>query len=316
MMHTRHTTIRLDAQSLTKQVNGTQILSNISLSVHPGEFIGLLGPSGAGKSTLLNAINGFRPADKGKVLLNGTNLYDRFDTFRTLIGYVPQDDIVHRSLTTYKALFYAAQLRFSLTGMSQRPEVIKQRVTEVLRLLGLEEQQKTKIKRLSGGQRKRVSLGIELLTSPPLLFLDEPTSGLDPGLEERMMTLFYKLAREGRTIIITTHIMESLNMLDLVAILVKGQLVFYGPPKTAIQAFKVKDFSDIYTRLEQFNPVHLANQFRASPLYKKYVTTRLAKRYKTESVHLEKLVQTAPSEPENLSLDEELARLKQRLKES
>ncbi len=334
-MHPRYSAIRVDAQGLSKQANGTKILTDVSLSAHPGEFIGLLGPSGAGKSTLLNALNGFRPADTGRVLLNGTNLYKHYERFRALIGYVPQDDIVHKSLTAYKALFYAALLRFPLFGVPQKRENVEQRVREVLRLLGLEEHRNTRIKRLSGGQRKRVSLGIELLTSPPLLFLDEPTSGLDPGLEERMMTLFRKLAHEGRTVIITTHIMESLELLDLVAILVKGQLVFYGPPQFALRAFQVKEFSAIYVKLEQFEPTQLAKQFRVSPLYKKYVTTRLAKRYKTELIHGEpgetaKSIQEASpqlpphqqekeqakagSKPDDLSLDEELARLKDRLK--
>ncbi len=337
MQPTSLTAIRLDAQGLATMVDGVPLLSNISLSVHPGEFVGLLGPSGAGKSTLLNAMNGFRPASEGKVLLNGTNLYTQFDRFRTLIGYVPQDDIVHTSLSVYKSLYYAALLRFSLSSVSQKSssrDAIKRRVTEVIRILGLEAQAKTKIKRLSGGQRKRVSLGIELLTSPPILFLDEPTSGLDPGLEERMMRLFHKLAREGRTVIITTHIMESLELLDLAAILVKGHLVFYGPPQLALKAFKVEDFADIYTKLERFRPIDLANQYRSSPLYKKYITARLSKRYKTEPVREETLPESSISpkidqsalEPENshqektspssLSIDDELAMLKEKLKKS
>jgi len=128
----------------------------------------------------------------------------------------------------------------------------------VLRSLELDSQAKTKIKKLSGGQRKRVNLGIELLTSPPLLFLDEPTSGLDPALEERMMKLFHKLSREGRTVIVSTHIMESLHVLDLVAILHKGWLVFYGPPDLALNSFKVQEFADIYNKLMKFAPEELA----------------------------------------------------------
>jgi ABC-type multidrug transport system ATPase subunit len=279
-VQTPHTTFRLDAQGLSKSINGRKILSNISLSIHPGEFVGLLGPSGAGKSTLLTALNGFRPAEQGRVLLNGNNLYEGFDRFRTLLGYVPQDDIVHTSLSVYKALHYAAQLR--LPDFTR--EAIKERVVRIVRTLGLEAQLKTKIKKLSGGQRKRVSLGIELLTSPPLLFLDEPTSGLDPGLEERMMQLFHKLSSDGRTVILTTHIMESLHLLHLVAILYQGWLAFYGPPQLALQAFQVKEFADIYAKLDRFQPAALAGQFRNSPIYKKYITHRLSKRYKTEQI--------------------------------
>jgi ABC-type multidrug transport system ATPase subunit len=321
------TAIRLDAQGISKSADGTKILSDISLSVHPGEFIGLLGPSGAGKSTLLNALNGFRPADQGRVLLNGTNLYEQFDRFRSLLGYVPQDDIVHTSLSVYRALYYSALLRFPQT---EKGSAIKQKVMEIIRTLGLEAQMKIKVKRLSGGQRKRVSLGIELLTSPPLLFLDEPTSGLDPGLEERMMQLFHKLAKEGRTVIITTHIMESLHLLDLVGILSKGWLVFYGPPDLALKAFKVEEFSDIYTKLERFHPAELAHQYRISPIYKKYVMSRLAQRYKTDQVTEQepaKPRQTRPlgssaeqsksDEPlqEFRTIEEELERLKKKLRE-
>ena len=278
------TAIRLDAQGLSKNVDGTKILLDISLSIHPGEFVGLLGPSDAGKSTLLNALNGFRPADQGRVLLNGTNLYQEFDRFRSLLGYVPQDDIVHTSLSVYQALYYAALLRLP---QAEKGNTIKQRVTEIIRTLELDAQAKIKIKKLSGGQRKRVSLGIELLTSPPLLFLDEPTSGLDPGLEERMMKLFHKLSREGRTVILTTHIMESLRLLDLAAILNKGWLVFYGPPELALNTFNVTEFADIYAKLEKFDPAELAHQYRQSPIYKKYVFSRLAKRYKTDQIEEE-----------------------------
>ncbi len=342
-MQPSHSVFRLDAQDLSKSVNGNTILSKISLSIHPGEFVGLLGPSGAGKSSLLNALNGFRPADEGRVLINGTNLYKHFDRFRVKIGYVPQDDIVHNSLNVYKSLYYAALLRFPLSPQTRgsKQDLLKKRVNDTIRTLGLEEQRKTRIKRLSGGQRKRVSLGIELLTSPPLLFLDEPTSGLDPGLEERMMKLFHSLAKEGRTVIVTTHIMESLQLLDLVALLLKGHLVFYGPPEQALKAFKVDDFSDIYSKLESYNPDSLANQYRQSALYKKYIAARLAKRYKTEAVAEtpesasppapkttpQKKTRKTPqpqeqpatpktdSPPETSSLDDELARLKQRLNE-
>jgi ABC-type multidrug transport system ATPase subunit len=323
------TAIRVDAQGLSKSVDGTKILLDVSLSIHPGEFVGLLGPSGAGKSTLLNALNGYRPADQGRVLLNGTNLYEKFDRFRTLLGYVPQDDIVHTSLSVYKALYYSALLRLP---QLEKGNAIKQRVMEVIRTLELEAQTKTKIKKLSGGQRKRVSLGIELLTSPPLLFLDEPTSGLDPGLEERMMNLFQKLSQGGRTVIITTHIMESLGLLNLVAILNKGWLVFYGPPELALSAFNVTEFSDIYDKLEQFDPAALAHQYRQSPIYKKYVTSRLAKRYKTEPIVEQETAQpdqskqSRPSPPQEQSepaesqgefqtIEEELENLKKKLKQ-
>lgn len=288
-MRKPQTAIRLDAQDLSIRVNGTPILADVSLSVHPGELVGLLGPSGAGKSTLLNALNGFRPADTGKVFLNGTNLYKHQNQFQTLIGYVPQDDILHTSLSVQRALHYSALLRLPPDSQPS----LKQRVAEILHTIELAPQAKTKIKKLSGGQRKRVSLGLELLTSPPLLFLDEPTSGLDPALEERMMKLFHKLSREGRTVILSTHIMESLHLLDLVAIMHKGWLVFYGPPALALSTFKVQDFTDIYNKLMKLAPEDLAAQYKQSGIYKKYILSRLAKRYKTE--HIPEQEASAPS---------------------
>ena len=144
-MRKPQTAIRLDAQGLCKSVNGRAILSDASLSVHPGEMVGLLGPSGAGKSTLLNALNGFRPADRGRVLLNGTNLYKQYDRFRSLLGYVPQDDIVHTSLSVSRALRYAALLRLPPTTAKRD---IQQRVVNVITTLELDAQAKTKIKKL------------------------------------------------------------------------------------------------------------------------------------------------------------------------
>jgi ABC-type multidrug transport system ATPase subunit len=315
-MRTPQTALRLDAQGLYQHVNGKAILSDVSLSVHPGECVGLLGPSGAGKSTLLNALNGFRPADQGRVLLNGTNLYKHAERFRRMLGYVPQDDIVHTSLSVRSALQYAALLRLPPDTPKQ---TIQHRVAEVLKTLELDAHAKSRIKKLSGGQRKRVSLGIELLTSPPLLFLDEPTSGLDPGLEERMMTLFHTLARQGRTVILTTHIMESLHLLDLVAVLNKGWLMFYGPPQLALQAFQVQEFSDIYDVLAKFQPAALAQQYAQSPIYRKYVTARLSKRYKTEHI-AEMPVKARKTSPpveektiEGKSVEEELEALKRKL---
>jgi len=264
--------VRVDVQKIGKKVGlRKMILEDISFSVYPGELVGVLGPSGCGKSTLLKAINGFSKASAGKVYINGVELYPNFEKLKTIIGYVPQDDIIHRSLNVYKALYYTALLRLP-PGTDKK--IIHNRLIQILKILELEDRKKTRIARLSGGQRKRVSIGVELITSPPLLFLDEPTAGLDPSLECKMMRLFRKLANEGRTIFISTHIMESVGYLDLIIILVQGRLAYFGPPDFALKYFQVPRFMEIYEKLEEADGKTWANSYLGSSLYSKLITGR------------------------------------------
>ena len=218
--------LQLEAKNLVRTVKGRVLLRDVNLVVKPGEFVGMLGPSGAGKSTLLTALCGFQPANSGEVLINGASLYRGFDMYRNSIGYVPQDDIIHRELTVEKSLVYTAQLRLPRDfGAAQ----IGQNVNSVIETLGLEHVRNNEVARLSGGQRKRVSVGCELLTKPSIIFLDEPTSGLDPSTEEKLMHHFGQMANQGQTVIVTTHILYNLDLLDLVIILARGRLVYFGP---------------------------------------------------------------------------------------
>jgi len=283
-----HSAIRLDAEHISGSVARSSAFSDISLSIHPGEFVGILGTQGVGKTSLLQTLSGMIPAQSGTVLLNSLNLYEQRERFSMLIGYVFQHETIHLTLSVYDTLYYAALIRFPLAGsfwQQAKKETIIQRVGQVLRLLKLEDMADVKIKRLSIGQRKQVMLGVELLTSPPLLCIDEPFVGLSAAEQEQMMDVLHKLAREGRTVILTAQQrLESLRELDLIAILAKGQLVFYGPPQLAFNVFKVKDFPDLYEKIEKFAPEELAKHYRASPVYKKYIAARLEKRYKTERV--------------------------------
>ena len=264
--------VKVDVQKLGKKVGLRKtILQDISFSVYPGELVGVLGPSGSGKSTLLKAINGFVKASAGKVYVNGVDFYSNFEKLKNLIGYVPQDDIIHRALSVYKALYYTALLRLP-AGTDKKD--IQNRLGQILQILELEDRKKTKISRLSGGQRKRVSIGVELITKPPLLFLDEPTAGLDPSLECKMMRLFRKLANEGRTIFLSTHIMESVGYLDLIVILVQGRLAYFGPPDFALKYFQVPRFLEIYEKLEESDGKTWASSYVNSPLYRKLVVGR------------------------------------------
>lgn len=275
--------MRLDGVRLLREVGSPQnpkrILNDISISVYPREFIALVGTSGAGKSTLMKALNGFTRAD-GEVLINGENLYEQFDLYRTLIGYVPQDDIIHRDLTVAGALKYAAQLRLP-TDIT--PAERGTRIQEVLRQVEMSGHEQTLISRLSGGQRKRVSIAVELLGEPRLFFLDEPTSGLDPGLEKKMMYTLRQLADGGRTIILVTHATANINQCDHVCFLAQGRMVYYGPPEEARHFFEVQsdDFADIYAKLDAGEPtvareraIEWERRFRESEYYRRYVHDR------------------------------------------
>jgi ABC-type multidrug transport system ATPase subunit/pSer/pThr/pTyr-binding forkhead associated (FHA) protein len=267
--------LRLDALHLNKVVGkGVNLLNDISLSIEAREFVVIAGVSGGGKSTLLDALNGFRPATSGSVLVNGTDLYKNFNAYRTELGYVPQKDIVHTELTVEQALDYAARLRMPAdTTRAER----KKRVAEVMEELGLTHRQKVPVKDLSGGQLKRVSMGVELLTKPSLFFLDEATSGLDPGTEREIMELLRQLADQGRTILLITHATKNVKLCDLVVFLAKGGYVAYlGPPAEAPAYFEVGDFDEIYTLVERgkLSPQEWQQRYLNSPQYQKYVVRR------------------------------------------
>ncbi|NBD36703.1 MAG: FHA domain-containing protein [Chloroflexi bacterium] len=265
---------RLDALRLGKQVeSGLMILKDISMAVQGGEFIALVGGSGAGKSTLVKAMNGFNPATHGRMLINGDDLYTNLDAYRTLMAYVPQDDIIHKKLPVRLALWYAAKLR--LPDASNRE--IEQRIASVLKSVDMTQHAEKPVYVLSGGQRKRVSIAVELLSQPELLFLDEPTSGLDPGLEKKMMYDLNRLADQGQTVVLVTHATANIEQCDQVAFLSRGYLAYYGPPHEAIDYFQAQDFADIYMKLSQeSDPATWNKKYRRSSICRQYVKERQA----------------------------------------
>ena len=268
-------TVRIDCLHLTKTVaKGKILLNDLTFSILPREFVCIVGGSGAGKSTLLDALSGVRPANGGEVRYNGANYYHQMDAYRSAIGYVPQDDIVPTELPVESALYYAARLR--LPPDTAEGEV-KARVEEVMEDLGLTARRDVPIKNLSGGQRKRVSIGAELLSKPTLFFLDEPTSGLDPGLEGRMMQLLRKLADQGRTVILITHATQNVDLCDKIVFLAPGgYLAYYGPPREALPYFGAQKFADIYTTIESEGSMEVwPRRFAASPHYQRHVAARL-----------------------------------------
>lgn len=279
--------VRLDGLNLTRKVasgKGTKlILNDVSICIESCEFVALVGPSGAGKSTLMKALSGFERTD-GQVLVDGDDLYQKFELYRAAIGYVPQDDIIHKNLVVHRALYYAARLR--LPPDTSRKE-IESNVDRVLQQVEMEGHRNTPISRLSGGQRKRVSIAVELLANPDLFFLDEPTSGLDPGLEKTMMQTLRKLAKkEGQTIVLVTHATANIGECDQVAFLAQGRMVYYGPPREALPFFGLPDndmtgFAEIYKRVDDPD-IEKARQkaqewetrYKQSPQYQKYVIDR------------------------------------------
>jgi ABC transport system ATP-binding/permease protein len=244
--------MRVDVTDLTKDIKirsgRLRILHNIDMTILPREFIAVVGGSGAGKSTLINALIGFRPGD-GEVTLNGHDFYEEYEHFRAQLGYVPQSDILHTSLTVDKALNYTAKLRLpSDVSAEERTH----RIAEVLETVSMNTKtiRNTQVSNLSGGQRKRVSIAAELLADPQLIYLDEATSGLDPGLEKKMMYTLRRMADEGRTIILITHATDNIRQTDHVAFISQGKLVYFGPSQEALEFFDVEDFADIYERIE------------------------------------------------------------------
>lgn len=238
------------------------ILDDVSLTIHNGELVAILGGSGAGKTTFMNCINGFEPATSGTVLMNGSDLYKNYQVHKSSIGYVPQQDIVHDNLTLEDMLTYTGKLRLPKDITKQE---LQQRVTEVMEMVDLLPQKDTYIKKLSGGQRKRASIAVELISDPPLCFLDEPTSGLDPEAETNLMHQLRNLSTEkGKTVIVITHTLQNIQLFDKIIFLAPGgKLCFYGTPDEGKKFFEVDNLTDAYEKISDNIDLYV-NKYRSS----------------------------------------------------
>jgi ABC-type multidrug transport system ATPase subunit len=235
--------LRLDARDLSVVAGDRTILDRATLSIAPGQLVAIIGESGSGKTTLLKALAGVSAPTSGTVTVSGEPVAARSSD----VGYVPQTDIVHGQLTVREALTYAGRLR--LPEDASRPDV-DAAVARVMREVALEEHADTRIALLSGGQRKRAAVAVELLGRPSLLFLDEPTTGLDPELETRLMRLLRDLAGGHRAIAVVTHATKNLALCDRVAVMGRGgQLAFFGTPADALEFFGVATLDDVYGAL-------------------------------------------------------------------
>ncbi|MFG2449186.1 FHA domain-containing protein [Streptomyces sp. M41(2017)] len=261
--------VSFSARHLTVTVDGgKQILKDVSFGVPEKSLVAVIGPSGSGKSTLLKALTGYRPANQGDVLYDNRNLYKQFAELRQRIGLVPQDDILHKELTVKKALKYAAKLRFPADTTGQEREA---RIDEVLRELKLDVHKEKKVTSLSGGQRKRVSVALELLTKPSLIFLDEPTSGLDPGMDRDVMQLLRGLADDGRTVLVVTHSVAELAICDKLLVMAPGGAVaYFGPPEEALNFFGYETWADVFSAFENYRDYDWAGRWKGSQHYQMY----------------------------------------------
>jgi ABC-type multidrug transport system ATPase subunit/pSer/pThr/pTyr-binding forkhead associated (FHA) protein len=250
--------LRLDARGVAVRVDGKQILARTSLAVEPGELVAVIGESGSGKTTLMRALTGVTVPSEGSVTVNGEPVRFRL----TDIGFVPQEEIIHARLTVLEALRYAARLRLPADATQGEIDVAVRRVLEEL---ALAEHRHTRIESLSGGQRKRVSVAVELVNSPGLLFLDEPTTGLDPGLESRMMALLRELADNARAVAVVTHATKNLDLCDKLVVMGRGgECAFRGRPDDALHFFRVSGYDAIYTALDERPATEWRHRFEAA----------------------------------------------------
>ncbi len=239
---------RIELRGLSKRVRGgRQVLHDVGFTIGAGELVALVGGSGAGKSTLLDAIAGVRSADEGTVLYDGVDYYRNLGAYRSSLGYVPQEDIIHRELSVASTLRYSAGLRLPPGTPNAQSE---RAVADALDALDLTERADVRVGALSGGQRKRASIAVELLTRPHVFFLDEPTSGLDPATGAELMRQLRRLADSGRTVVLTTHTPDDIPICDKVVFLARdGHVAFVGTPKEAKSYFDVGAYEEIYERL-------------------------------------------------------------------
>ncbi|MCQ4079599.1 FHA domain-containing protein [Streptomyces sp. RB6PN25] len=263
--------VSLSVQDLEVQVDDGRktLIERLSFPVGEKCLLAVVGPSGSGKSTLLNALTGLRPADRGTVLYDGRDLYRDYAELRQRIGLVPQEDILHSQLSVRRALGYAAELRFPAdTDKTER----QSRVDEVISELGLDARVDQRIHSLSGGQRKRVSVALELLIKPSLLFLDEPTSGLDPGMDRSVMNMLRGLADGGRTVIVVTHSVLNLDVCDRLLVLAPGgRVAYYGPPDKTLSFLGFTHWPEAFEAFEDDKERDWVAEYRASPLHSEYV---------------------------------------------
>jgi ABC-type multidrug transport system ATPase subunit len=253
---------RIEAIDVSRNIGARSILQKLSLSIEPGELVAIAGGSGAGKSTLLEILAGLQSPSTGKIRHDGF-VRNAQVSAESRIGYVPQDDIIHLEMPLRRTLRYAARLRLPAgTSAAEANRIVEQTMAD----LDLTDRAEVPVRALSGGQRKRASIAVELLTRPRLFFLDEPTSGLDPSTAADVMRVLRGLCDRGVTVVVTTHETAAIDVCDRVIFLARdGHLIFTGSPTEARRYFDVADLADVYTRVaNEHTPSIWAQRFAYS----------------------------------------------------
>jgi ABC transport system ATP-binding/permease protein len=275
--HSRQSHHQLIARNLTKHVSEhgkiKTILNDVSLAIHQGEFICILGPAGCGKSTLLKALGAREPIDEGKLFLNGINIANAYDQLKRDLAFVPQHDVLHKSLTVEQSLVYTARLRLPEDMV---PTEIESQVEQTIQRVGLSKQRYTRIAKLSGGQIKRLSLATELLSEPNIILLDEVTSGLDTQSDQETMRLFQSISEQGKSVVCVTHNLAHVEKnCNLIIVLAEGgKLAYMGPPGDAMNYFQVTQLGAIYERLQERSSEQWGQLFRAHHTYGQMILAR------------------------------------------
>jgi ABC-type multidrug transport system ATPase subunit len=250
------------------------LLHQLSLAVTPRELVCLIGPSGCGKSTLLSTLAGRVLPDRGRVLYGGVNLHAAFDAVKHDIAVVPQREALHGGLTVRQSLWYAAGLRLPADTSADE---LNHRVEGLLDEVGLTGRSAVRVRNLSGGQRKRLCLAIEICHTPRMIFIDEVTSGLDELADADMMRLFRGLAERGRSLVCITH--NTLNIeryAHLVVMLTAGgRLACVGTPAEVCNYFGVDRLGDAYKKMSERQPPEWEQRFRQHSLFRQYVQERM-----------------------------------------
>lgn len=262
---------RIDAVDIGREFRGKRIVSSIHLAIKPGEFVGLLGPSGAGKTSLLRILAGLDQPSSGCVEYDAVPL----SKARHFVGFVPQDDLLHESLSGREMVTFAVKLH---AFRSFGPVDFGRKTQSLLDVLDLADCADRPVRFLSSGQRKRISMAIEMAADPQVLALDEPTANLDPGLETKMIDLLRRISDHKRTVLVSTHRLGSIQEFDVVGVVHGGFLAYYGPPALLPDFFECGDLSGIYAQLEAKPAQAWAERFHASALYRDYVAARLVHR--------------------------------------
>ncbi len=254
--------ISIDVRGVSRRVRTRKrdqltLLDGVSFSVAAGELVAIVGPSGAGKTTLLEAVAGISPVTSGSVCFDGVDVYENLGAFRGVLGYVPQDDIIHADLALERTLRYAARLRLPSSTTSVE---IDEAVTHALGAVGLSDKAEVRVGSLSGGQRKRASIAAELLTNPHVFFLDEPTSGLDPITSSELVGRLRELADRSATVLFTTHSVDDLAACDRVICVTRGgRLGFVGSLDEAMELYGVGSVHELYRHLTDPDGNHRAS---------------------------------------------------------